>query len=475
MKDYIAGFRSDNPKNKKKAIIYYILITLFFMIGSNKSLSDIMTLLVLLIIPSLIFNFISMVKKSNSNYPNGKRFASTLIVFIVVIVMLGYLTPQSANKTSVGEIAVQQNKKEAVDNSKVAAEENKKQNTVKEVATTQTVTDAEIHFINTGNSDAILIKQGDKSALIDGGDNDDEGRVVSYLNKQGVKELEYIFATHPHADHIGGLDAVVKSITVKNIFVSNGTSDTDTYTDFIHAMTNKGLNPSVPLLNSEFKLGSSTFKVLSVANESEPNNNSLVLLYTNGKDKMLLMGDAETKIENTLNVGDVDLVKIGHHGSNSSSSSSFINNIKPEYAVILTGKDNKYSHPHIETMSTLKNSNIKVHRSDECGDIVFKSTGNGLTVDCKEGSYVAGIKKESSAAKPKNTVPSTIPTKKVSPAPTPKIEEAPKVSNGETVYWTPKGKSYHSTTSCPTLSRSKIINSGTIEESGKYDPCDKCM
>ena len=259
-------------------------------------------------------------------------------------------------------------------------------------------TEAEIHFIDTGNSDAILIKQGDKAALIDGGDNDDEERVVSYLQSQGVTELEYVFATHPHADHIGGLDAVVDNMTIKNIYVSNGDMDTKTYADFMTSMVNKGLKPSVPFLDSEFKLGTSTFKVLSVANESEPNNNSLVLLYTNGEDKILLMGDAEAEIESQVNPGDVDLLKVGHHGSHSSSTEAFINKVSPEYAVILVGENNKYGHPHVETMTTLKAHNIEVHRTDECGTIVFKSTGKGLEVVCKEGSYEAGHKSESTSS-----------------------------------------------------------------------------
>lgn len=326
---------------------------------------------------------------------------------------------------------------------------------------------SEIHFIDTGNSDAILIKQGDKSALIDAGDNDDEQRVVKYLKSQGITELEYIFATHPHADHIGGLDAVVDNIKVKHAYVSNGDADTKTYRDFINSMANKGLNPSVPLLNSEISLGSSKFKVLSVANENDPNNNSIVLEYINGNDKVLLMGDAEKEIESTINVGDVDLLKLGHHGSHSSSTPSFIDKVNPEYAVITVGSNNKYGHPHKETMDTLKErSNIEIHRNDECGDIVFISTGNGLEVDCKVGSYTSGKEEV------KNIDKTPIETKKQ------EIEETyvePTIEpSADIVYFTPNGKSYHSTSSCSTLSRSKVINSGSIEESGKFDPCDRC-
>ena len=338
-------------------------------------------------------------------------------------------------------------------------------NSTKETNSVVTSNESELHFIDTGNSDAILIKNNNKFALIDGGDNDDEERVVSYLKDQGVKELEHIFATHPHADHIGGLDAVVNDIPVKNVYVSNGDSDSKTYSDFIYAMANKGLSPSVPLLNSEFKLGSGKFKVISAANEKDPNNNSLVLEYVNGNDKVLLMGDAEEKIERELDVSDVDLLKVGHHGSRSSSSSSFIDKINPKYAVILVGANNKYGHPHKETMDTLASKNIEIHRSDECGHIVFKSSGNGLSVDCKVSTYTPSINtntnSEDTNIKPdKNSTTTTV------------VEDKTKE---DIVYWTPNGKSYHSTKSCPTLSRSKTINSGTQAESGKYDPCDRCI
>lgn len=315
---------------------------------------------------------------------------------------------------------------------------------------------AEIHFIDTGNSDSILIIQNGKAALIDGGDNDDEKLVVSYLKNQGIEELEYIFATHFHADHIGGLDAVINEIKVNNLYVSNGDSETQTYRDFIQAASNKGLYPSVPLLGSKFKLGTSIFEVLSVANSGDPNNNSIVLLYTNGNDKVLLMGDAEEEIEKNLNPGKVDLLKVGHHGSRSSSTEEFINKVNPQYGVILVGKDNKYGHPHAETMDLLKSKNVEVHRSDECGDIVFTSTGNGLEVNCKSASYNASDNSTGSASDIEND----------------NQEEEDNTQNtiSEVVYWTSSGKKYHSDQNCSNM---KNPVSGTIEESGRT-PCSKC-
>lgn len=312
------------------------------------------------------------------------------LIFLFVGAIGKSSTPKIENSTSQvkGIIDTQTSKEGKEDKANT-------ENSIEEASNVVDSKEAELHFINTGNSDSILIIQDKKAALIDAGDNDDEQRVVSYIKKQGITELEYVFATHPHADHIGGLDAVVDNIKINNMFVSNGDPDTDTYRDFITSMSNKGVNPSVPLLNSKFKLGASTFKVLSVANKNDPNNDSIVLQYTNGNDKVLLMGDAESEIENSIKVGEVNLLKIGHHGSHSSSTKSFIDKVNPKYAVILVGKDNKYGHPHVETMELLKHKGVEVHRSDECGDIVFKSSGNGLTVDCKEGSYKSGQEESS--------------------------------------------------------------------------------
>lgn len=404
-------------------------------------------------------------KEMNRNVFSPKSFTITFTILLFLIIGSFADSTQPTVDTNTNDtVAVSKSEsttKNTSSNSTTVSSNNKEENSTGE--------EAEIHFINTGNSDSILIIQGAKAALIDAGDNDDEQRVVSYLKKHGVTELEYVFATHPHADHVGGLDAVVDSIPVKNLFVSNGDADTKTYSDFINAMANKGVHPSVPRLDSEFKLGTATFKVISVANANDLNNDSIVLEFINGKDKALFMGDAEKEIEGKLNPGDVDLIKIGHHGSHSSSSQDFLKRVTPEYAVITCGKDNKYGHPHKETMDTLKDMNIEVHRSDECGDIVFKSTGNGFTVDCKKGSYEPGTEEKNSNAGKTAVAPIIAPKPKPQPVVEPEV--AP---SSEVVYWTPNGKSYHTTKSCPTLSRSKTILSGTQSESGKSDPCDRC-
>ena len=425
----IPGFRSNNPLFKTVAWVYYIflIISVVAVWGEMNLLAMVLSSFAIPFIIAGIMDMIRYKKKIKSQYFLKKVVLPFVIMEVLMFTSISLpssyvIDSVSEDMTQVSDAVNGDVESELNDESvNSALDLNSSSDTSQEVVDKEQeetvdvsnsvevveTTEAEIHFIDTGNSDAILIKQGDKAALIDGGDNDDEERIVSYLQSQGVTELEYVFATHPHADHIGGLDAVVDNIAIKNVYVSNGDMDTKTYADFMTSMVNKGLKPSVPFLNSEFKLGTSTFKVLSVANENDPNNNSIVLLYTNGEDKILLMGDAEAEIESQISPGDVDLLKVGHHGSHSSSTEAFIKKVSPEYAVILAGENNKYGHPHVETMKTLKAHNIKVHRTDECGTIVFKSTGKGLEVACKEGSYTPGTKSESTSSSSGNVSTST--------------------------------------------------------------------
>lgn len=323
-----------------------------------------------------------------------------------------------------------------------------------------------IHFINTGNSDAILIQDGKTFTLIDGGDNDDENLMVNYLKNQGVKDIKYLIATHSHADHLGGLDSVVKNFNIENVFVSNGSAETKSYRDFINALANKDLSPSVPLENNKFYLEDSYFEVLNTNGGDTTNEQSLVLVYTNGNDKVLFTGDAEEGTEKEIlpKLDKVDLLKVAHHGSRSSSSQEFLDKVNPEYAVLLVGKGNSYGHPHQETMNKLEKMGVKVHRSDECSDIIFESTGDGVFTSCKDGSYNRGVREDGNYEKSNNNTTKTESSNK----------EQNTSNSAEVVYFTPKGKSYHSTKNCSGLSRSRKILSGTITESKKNDPCDIC-
>lgn len=509
----LPGFRSNKKRNKIIASLYYGIF-LLSLISVFPQIAETACVIMFLLFPLLIFNIIEVIKNKEGLFSKkGKiKILSPLIAIVVSFFIIGITAePQSNIESQTSSNNTLTNNKEVSivkDSNKLLEEDNSltvDNVTNNTLAENNKIYDAEIHFINTGNSDAILVKQSGEFALIDGGDNNDENMIVSYLKKQGVSKLKYVFSTHGDADHCGGLDAVIDAFDIENVFIANGDVNTKTYTDFINSVANKGLFPSVPLLGTEFNLGTSTFKVVSVANTNDINNNSLVLLYTNGNDKILLTGDADTSILNKIDVGDIDLLKVGHHGSKTSTDQSFLNKVNPEYAVILCGENNRYGHPHKEVMDLLKSNNIEVHRTDECGTIVFKSTGKGLEVDCKGGSYNYGKTSTSSSSSnsstsnsTSNTVNSNSESNSSSSSNTNSTNNKSETnssssstnnsssnnnsstsstdnnvsnsSNSRTVYWTTSGKKYHFS---PTCSNMKNPMSGTIEESGRT-PCSKC-
>lgn len=334
----------------------------------------------------------------------------------------------------------------------------------------KTKSNAEIHFINTGNSDAILIKEESGiNMLIDAGDNDDEDVMCNYLRKEGITSLDYLISTHPDADHCGGMDAVINNFEIKNFYVGNGSADTKTYTSVLNSAAEKGINPSVPLEDTKIELSESSYiKFYNTKGGSNSNESSLVTLYVNGEDKFLFTGDAGSEAENKIinSLIDVDVLKVGHHGSSTSSSQKLLDKVRPEYAILQVGVNNKYGHPHRETMSLLENNAIEVHRNDECGDIIFNSTGDGVSTDCKLGSYSANQKNngQSSAEQPKveNDDNKSNTDENIA------IEE----NEGEFVI-TQTGTKYHRPT-CSTIKQVKETVSRSVAESKGYEPCKRC-
>ena len=275
--------------------------------------------------------------------------------------------------------------------------------------TQQVSGDTKVHFIDTGHSDSVLIENNGKFALIDAGDRDDDTTVKSYLTGQGVKRLEYLIITHFHADHFGAADTVVTDFEVGTTFVSNGNADTQVYQDFINALSNKGLKPSVPLEGAEVSLGNATLTFYNTrGGNSNENNNSLVTLLQSGSRKALFTGDAESQVEaNLTNIGDVDLFKAGHHGSDTSNTSSLLNRIKPEHVVIMAGANNKYGHPSAEVMNHFKSLGIPVYRTDEQGTIIVTLSESGVSVNKKQGTYKSGDGTQSSSSTSSNSSNST--------------------------------------------------------------------
>lgn len=247
-------------------------------------------------------------------------------------------------------------------------------------------TDLVVHFIDVGQGDSILVQINNKNLLIDGGPKASAPKVINYLNKQNVKKLDYIVATHPHEDHIGSLSDIIKKFEIGILYSPKITTNTDTFENMIKSLRNKKQKITIAKQGEFLDLGNAEAKILSpnLDKYDDLNNYSVIIKLSYNKLNFLFMGDAEKLIETNLIKSNInlqsDIIKIAHHGSNSSSSAEFLNIVSPTYAVISCGKNNEYGHPHKDIINELNRRHINIYRTDRNGDIVFIFDGNNLKI-----------------------------------------------------------------------------------------------
>lgn len=240
-----------------------------------------------------------------------------------------------------------------------------------------------VSFIDVGQADSVLIRNGNYNMLIDAGNNEDGEKLVNYFKSLGIEEFTYVFATHPHEDHIGGMDDIINNFKIDNYYMSNKLSTTKTFMDVLDALDGCNLKYTVPNKGDTLKLGDANIKVIYPGDDkSNINDSSIVLKITYGKNSFLLTGDATSNVERKIYNEDIksDVLKVAHHGSSYSSTDVFLDKVKPYYAVISVGKNNIYNHPSNKTLEKLNKRNIKVYRTDLDGTIVFISDGENLSV-----------------------------------------------------------------------------------------------
>lgn len=240
-----------------------------------------------------------------------------------------------------------------------------------------------VSFIDVGQADSVLIRNGNYNMLIDAGNNEDGEKLVNYFKSLGIEEFTYVFATHPHEDHIGGMDDIINNFKIDNYYMSNKLSTTKTFMDVLDALDRRNLKYTVPNKGDTLKLGDANIKVIYPGDDkSNINDSSIVLKITYGKNSFLLTGDATSNVERKIYNEDIksDVLKVAHHGSSYSSTDVFLDKVKPYYAVISVGKNNIYNHPSNKTLEKLNKRNIKVYRTDLDGTIVFISDGDNLNV-----------------------------------------------------------------------------------------------
>ena len=241
----------------------------------------------------------------------------------------------------------------------------------------------EVHFIDVGQADAALVLCDGYSMLIDGGNVGDSSKLFSYLKKHNISHLDYVIGTHAHEDHIGGIAGALNFATAGTAYCPVDSYDTDAFSNFKRALQKHNVPITIPTVGENFLLGSASCEIIAINTQSDVNNSSIVLRIKYGETSFLFTGDAEREVEQEILSKEDDLLttvlKVGHHGSETSTSYVWLRELMPEYAVISVGTDNTYGHPTEEVLSRLRDAEIKTFRTDLQGDILCVSDGKSVT------------------------------------------------------------------------------------------------
>ena len=234
----------------------------------------------------------------------------------------------------------------------------------------------QIIYFDVGQADSTLIMNNGKTTLIDAGNDSDGDDLVKYIKSQKISKIDTVIVTHLHADHIGGLDDIIDNFDIGTVYMPDTIKTDKQVEEFLDAMERKKLNYEVPEVGEKFKNGLADCEVMSIDNKAKDLNNSSIVIQMNYlEQRYLFMGDSEKEVENSRDWNKVNVLKVGHHGSNTRSTDRFLNKIRPDFAIISVGLNNKYHHPSTEVLNRFKSLNTTIYRTDEDGSLLLESDG----------------------------------------------------------------------------------------------------
>ncbi len=241
-----------------------------------------------------------------------------------------------------------------------------------------------IFYLNVGQGDSTLITINGCNMLIDSGNDQDGYYIVEFLKAQNIEKIDYFILTHFDEDHIGGAYKILEDLEIGVLYMPGNSNKTKTYKKLISTIETEDINVDTTIKASnevEYSLGNAKWKVLNINDGNDLNDSSIVIEMDYGTTKYLFMGDASTKIEEKIEWNKVDVLKVAHHGSNSSTSQEFLDRVKPKYAIISVGANNSYDLPDKDIIDRLNNNKIKTYRTDKNETIWLTSEGTEIKIN----------------------------------------------------------------------------------------------